>query len=414
MNVVIVGGFWFPHGPASASRIRNLALGLRDCGARVHVIAMAPQPRASDNEDGSREYHGVSYEYVAPTTAVIDGWRDAERSIPRLRGRVSDKLRWFAGLYGATPFARRRLRERIDRRQCDLVVVYDRSALRMIPLARLCRARGVPTVLDVVEISEHLSGGRRNAIYWDFRAGMRAAPRLFDGFTLITAGLETLYRGMGCARTLVLPGIEEWPEASLPEPTGRATFHLTYVGALQSRDAPELLFDAMRLLARRKLPIVLDVVGHYEGTPRGAHFKALCAADPALGSVVRFLGTMSDAGLADQLRASDGLVLTRRSAPTEELSFPTRLVEYLRYGRPVFVSDVGDVSRYLRDLREVVLLHTGDAQRVADQVAQVVARPDRGAALGHCGRDAGARAFDRTTHAARLLDFAARLRPGAA
>jgi phosphatidylinositol alpha-mannosyltransferase len=86
------------------------------------------------------------------------------------------------------------------------------------------------------------------------------------------------------------------------------------------------------------------------------------------------------------------------------------LVEHLRTARPVFVSNVGDVSLYLRDGRDAVLLDPRSPERMAAAVADVVARPDRGAALGLAGREAGARAFDRRIHAARLLRFAAGLR----
>ncbi len=98
-------------------------------------------------------------------------------------------------------------------------------------------------------------------------------------------------------------------------------------------------------------------------------------------------------------------MLTRRDARAEVLSFPTRLVEYLRVGRPVFVSDVGDVSRYLRDGEDAVLLHPRDPRRVAAAIAAVAVRADRGAALGRRGREAGARAFDRRTHAAAPPGF---------
>ena len=411
MNVVIVGPFWFPHGSASAARVRNLALGLQECGARVHVMGMAPQPPWNGgSRSGVLEYQGISYEYVAPTVAVTDGWRDADRSIPRLRNRLVDKVRWFAGLYGATLFACRRLRERIDQGRCDLLVAYDRSALRMTPIVRLCRARGVTSVLDVVEVSEHLMRSRMNALYWDSLAGTRATPRLFDGLTVITAGLEELYRARGCPNTLVVPSIEEWPPAPAPAPTGNPEFRLAYVGRFPPRDAPEMLIGAMRILAHQGLPIVLDVIGHYEGTERGRHFARVCTEDPVLGRAVRFHGSLSDAALAERLASSDGLVLTRRRARTEELSFPTRLVEYLRYGRPVFVSDVGDVSRYLRHRREAVLLHPSEPASIAASIAEVVCRPDRGVEMGHRGREAGARSFNRRTHAARLLGFAAGLR----
>jgi glycosyltransferase involved in cell wall biosynthesis len=215
---------------------------------------------------------------------------------------------------------------------------------------------------------------------------------------------------MGCRQILVVPSIEAWPSPPPVQPTGNAEFRLAYVGALRERDAPDLLFDAMRVLAQRRASVVLDVIGHYDGTPEGRRFRAACEADGMLRPQVRFRGTLSDRDLHGALAGADGLLLTRRDARTEELSFPTRLVEYLRHGRPVFVSNVGDVACYLRDGLEAVLLHPRDPLRAAQAVADVAARPDRGAAIGLEGREAGARCFDRATHAARLLAFASRLR----
>lgn len=408
MNVVIVGSFWFPNGSASAARVRNLALGLRECGARVHVIGTVPQPRPDG--DGPRTLcPGISYEYAAPTRAAVDGWRDRDRTVPRLRGRLVDKVRWFGGLYASTPTACRLLARRIERGECDLVVVYDRSLLRIGPLARTCRGRGVTVVLDVVEASEQQRRGGLNLLYWDFVAAARATPRLFDGITVITEALQALYRSLGCAHTLVVPSIEAWPPPPPVTATGNPEFRLTYVGALQERDAPAILLDAMRVLAHRRAPVLLDVIGHYEGTAQGRRFRAECEADPLLAERVRFRGSLSDDMLQATLASSDGLVLTRRDARTEELSFPTRLVEYLRHGRPVFVSDVGDVGRYLRDGRDAVLLHPRDPLRVAGALDAIVRRPDRGAEIGLKGREAGARSFDRAVHAGRLLEFAARL-----
>lgn len=405
MNVVIVGGFWFPTGTASAARVRNLAEGLAECGASVHVIAMVPQPHGGDG----RHRDGVTYEYAAPLEAAADGWRDAERTVPRLRRGPLHTARWFAGLYASTPRACRSLRERIDRGACDLVIVYERSFLRMAPLARLARSRGIPVVLDVVEASEHLRHRRASPVYWDFVAGARATPRLFDAVSAITTGLEALYRAQGCAETLVVPAIERWDAPLVEPPAAEGRFRLTCVSALQERDAPEMLFALAKALHRRGAPVGLDVAGHYDGTARGSAARSRCAADPELAGV-RFLGSLGEGALESQLRGSDGLLLTRRAARAEELAFPTRLVEYLRHGRPVFVSDVGDVSRYLVDGRDAVLLDPRDAERAAAAVAAIVRRGDRGASVGLAGRAAGARAFDRRLHAARLLELAASLR----
>jgi glycosyltransferase involved in cell wall biosynthesis len=209
---------------------------------------------------------------------------------------------------------------------------------------------------------------------------------------------------------MVLPALEEWPASPQIGPTGNPCFRLTYVGALQGRDAPELLFEAMRMLARQGVPLTLDVVGHYDGTARGERFRRLCGSDPLLSRAVRFVGSVEDSALRRRLAASDGLVLPRRPARTEALAFPTRLVEYLRYGRPVFVSDVGDVSRYLVDGHEAIFIHPTDPRWVAHALAGVALSPDRGVEIGRRGFRAGARAFDRRRHAGRLLEFAASLR----
>ena len=408
MNVVIAGHCWFPRGTAGTARMRNLALGLRECRAEVHVIAMAPAPRVNGGLGGGvQEFEGITYEHVAPVGVAVDGWLDAERSVPRLRRRLVDRLLWFGSAAAAALPARKRVRQLIDRGACDLVLVYDNSALRMSPIVRLCRARGVPAILDVVETAEQL--GRESPVArWDIAAGLERTAIRFDGLTVITSGLEAFYRERSCSKTLVLPPTEGWPVAPLPPPTGNTTFRLTYVGSLLPRDAPESLVETMRLLAHRGADVTLDLVGQYDGTSRADHIRDLCAADPVLSRAVRFLGALSDAALEEHLAGSDGLVLTRRKARTEEMSFPTRLVEYLRFGRPVFVSDVGDIARYLRE-GEVVFLDPGDAGRRAQAIAAVASRPDRGAAIGSRGREAGARAFDRKTHAARLLDFAAGL-----
>jgi hypothetical protein len=157
--------------------MRNLALGLRECGASVHVLSMAPRPLRPGEVPpaGIAVHEGITHEGVAPTFAATLGFCDAERSVPRLRRRLRDRIRFFFGLYASTPFACQRLSERIDRGACDLAFFYDRSVLRMAPLSRLCRARGVPSVLDVTEVSEHLARPW-NVVYWDFAVGTRTSP----------------------------------------------------------------------------------------------------------------------------------------------------------------------------------------------------------------------------------------------
>lgn len=400
MNVVIAGHFHFPHGGAPAARIRNLALGFEESGANVHVIAMAPPPErtARSRLPGNPS---VTYENVA----LFAAGRSADAGLLRTSIR---RARWFAGMYGAAFPAQRRVSQLIRDGLCDLFIGYGRNAALLAPLVRICRRHHIPTVLDITEIPEQFSGlgGVLSPVYWDWRLGTQWLPQQFDVLSVITCGLQERYARLGCSRVLVIPSIEGWSD--LPTVNllaARDRFRLVYVGALLARDAPDLLFAALRLLHQQDVPVELDVIGRYATNAQGRAMMELVQADPVLRTLVRFVGAVSDDELVEHLRTADGLILMRRDAPTEVNAFPTRLVEYLKQGRPVFVSDVGDIRRYLRHAVDAMLLSPVDATQVAAAIRRVAALDDRGYALGVQGQARGAEMFDRRVHVQRLLDF---------
>lgn len=406
MKIIVAGYFPFPSGSASAARVRNLAMGLRDCGAQVHVISTAPAVELPDGVSDGRivALDGLTYEYVAPRQSRQISRGSYQYHVRnRSWGKLSGLIRTYsAGLRGA-----QRLRKRLSESSVDAVYIYGNGALRIAPLALSARQQTGVSVLDVVEHydSAELFGSHWNPIYWDVRIGNRILPRLFDGFSVITTDLERLYAASR-RPVLIVPSVEDWQDLPPVSPNqASGTFRLLYVGALIVRDAPEQLLEAMRILARRKAPVTLDIVGRFEEFATGRRYAQLCREDPLLRSCVNLVGAVSDLEVTRRLQSADGLILLRRDALSELYSFPTRLVEYLRYGHPTFVTAVGDISHYLRPNMDAVLLKSGDPDQIADAIAGVVARDDRGMAIGQQGRLRGAECFDRQQHAARLIDF---------
>lgn len=407
--IVLLGNFPFPTGTAGAARMRNLAIGLRECGAQVYVLAMAPpylDPRAPLRTP--LQYEHVAYEQ----TALLGLGRSDQK-----RTRVSTMIRqgrWLLGMYGSVFSTRRRLLDLIGKRQCDMVIAYGRNALLLEPMLQICRAHSVFTVLDVTEIPEQMdgAGGRFNPVYWDWRLGTQRTPRRFDLITTITYGLQSRYMDLGCQQVMVMPSIEGWDNLpSVTAPPDHGSFQLVYVGALIDRDSPDLLFESLRVLYQRGVPVSLDIIGRFHSTPEGRRRAELCRQDPMLRNCVRLVGEVGDDELKRRLREAHGLILMRRNAESEISSFPTRLVEYLKQGRPVFVSDVGDVGRYLRHQVDAMLLSPDDPLKVADAVEEIVSSPDCGYALGMRGQARGAVCFNRDIYARRLLEQAAQLAP---
>ena len=402
MHVVIAGYFGFPRGGAPAARIRNFALGLRECGAQVRVLSMAPMLRDEQSPlHRQLEHDSVPYE----KTSLCDLGSSAYR--PGMVYSLRRRMRWFIGLYGAAIYTHRRLAQHIRADQCDLLFAYSRSAILVLPLIMLCRRYRIPLVMDISDLTEQFEGlgGSLIPVYWDWRLGAAYLPKQFDVLGVITHGLKDKYIALGCKRVIVTPSIEGWDNLLpvAPNPP-RDEFRLVYVGALIDRDAPDLLFAALRRLRERGIPVVLDVIGRFANHAEGRRRAALCRTDPLLRDCINLIGEVDDQDLSMHLRAADGLILMRRDAPTEVYSFPTRLVEYLKHGRPVFVSDVGDIARYLRHGVDSMLLSAHDATQVADVIQSVINQPDRGFQLGIQGRQRGAECFDRRIHAARILE----------
>lgn len=398
-RVVVAGNFSFPTGSAAAARVRNLALGLQANGAQVQVWPLAPPERVTP----------VSAESLPLTTR-----RFSRRPLPTPQpGRLAAARRralWFAGFYGVTWPAYRALAHSLHTGECDLFIGYGRSAAQLWPLVRLCRRHHVTTILDVVEslAQFHGLGGRLNPVYWDTAVGTGRLPLQFDGLTVIARPLAELYRRLGHPRILVLPGLEHWPTESpafAPSRSSKPPFRLVYVGALLERDDPAFLLEMMRQLRWRGVPVTLDIIGRYATDASGRAFAEQVQRDALLNQAVRLLGYVGDAEFVRRLQTADGFVLTRRQAQAERFSFPTRLVELLKFGRILFVSEVGDISDYLRPGQDAVLLPTSEPRVAAARVEEALSNPERAQEIGHQGRQRGAYCFDRTYHAARLLRF---------
>ena len=257
-------------GPARARRPRP----------RDHHGAAARR-RTASRRGRPGEYEGVTYECVAPTTAAVVG----------VAGRRS---RRSPGCGAASPTRSAGSRASTGRRcapgagcasastraECDLVFVYDRSAVRMTPLVR-----ALPEAAGALR-------ARRDR---DERAPREPAePPLLGlrpGHALHDAPLRRPHRHHHRTRGL-LPRAGLRADPGRPRgrgvasrrlrlrPPGTPRFRLAYVGSLLPRDAPEALFETVRLVAGQGLGATVDVIGHYEGTERGERFARLCAAGP--------------------------------------------------------------------------------------------------------------------------------------
>ena len=404
-SVAIAGDLLFPTGSASAVRTRNVAGGLLELGVRSTVLSMTPHRAGYESNEGpTGNYQGIEYERLALPSPISrhDEWGR--------NSQLGRKLSWFYRAYSCAPRASRRVAQMCRQGRCDVLIVYGRSAARLLPMIRSARRCGSLVLHDVVEGHRNFSGliGSFNPIYWDWRIALSILPRLVDGALAICDPLVAQLRRRGVKEILLVPLTEDFSDLppSPPGP-GLGEFRLLYVGALIERDNPGLLLRLVQRIVETKADIRLLVVGRFDS--ERSWFVQRVQADPQLRRSVDFLGALSDAALATIRQKVDGLILSRRNNLAEIESFPTRLVEFLKTGRPVFVSNVGDIGTYLTDKVHAVLMDADDVSHAAEAVIRIAKSPDRGHAIGWRGRQRAEECFDRRHHARRLIEFCERL-----
>ncbi len=182
--------------------------------------------------------------------------------------------------------------------------------------------------------------------------------------------------------------------------------HFLFVGRWEPVKGLDVLLEAWRALVvtGRSRGAVLHVVG------QGRGLRALleaAAADAALAGSLDVAGWVTPERLAGLYAAVDGVVI-----PSRRESIPVVFSEALSHGKPLIVSDVGDMGELVRRYRLGRVVPAGSAEALAEALADEI---ERGHALERGKLAEALELFDVDRAARRLLsDAAAVRRPDAA
>lgn len=150
-------------------------------------------------------------------------------------------------------------------------------------------------------------------------------------------------------------------------------YRLLYTGRLSRAKGLFEILEAVEILVKENLDIVLDIVGPAE---KGEDLiKELIAKAEAVGIRERlfFHGYRSiEKDLFDLYRNADIFVLASRSSE----GFPRSIWEALASGLPVVASRVGSIPHYLDDKKNAILVSPGSARELSVAIRQVVSNAE--------------------------------------
>ena len=201
------------------------------------------------------------------------------------------------------------------------------------------------------------------------RLSLRAVSRLAGAVVVLHEPAAVALRDISPRATIhVLHNWVDVPAAVSPLPP-TPPFRLVFVGGLVRRKGVPQLLEAMRTLG--DLAVELHLVGGAGEDGEAALAALRSSARDLVGSGrVTFAGEMDAAGVRAEVRAAHLFVL-----PSEAEGMPISMLEAMAEGRPVLVTDAGNMRAVVEETGCGWVLADRDPATIAAHVRRIAADP---------------------------------------
>ena len=223
-----------------------------------------------------------------------------------------------------------------------------------------------------------------------FTAVIVATPAIFERFRLF-AGKTT--------------AIHNYPFVSSHRHENRNNREnsVCYIGSIAENRCIHEMVTAIGL-ARKKTAATLALAGNFTSD----YLERSISAYPEFAWVDYhgFLNRTEVESLMDRVKA--GLILVHPE-PRYQVSYPTKLFEYMAAGLPVIASDFPLWRNIVDDVRCGILVDPLDPAAIAEAVVTLLENPEEAAAMGQRGRSAVESSYRWDKEEAKLLNLYAEL-----
>lgn len=283
------------------------------------------------------------------------------------------------------------------------LLVDSRSHLLMSMCARVARRLDLKLVAVSNEaLADHLIDPSTRDDY------VRCVVGCADGVWCFSEHLASYWESNGISRSRIMISPPAVRDASFGHALPAATWDALYIGNLAHKEIDNLLDITERVTSQRP---GFRLLVHGDASDDDRARLVTIVAQRGLSDVIAIEPPVPPARVPEILASASVLLLPRASGEFSSAGFPNKLGEYLASGRPVVVTGVGDIPRYLKDGVSAFLVTPDDNAELADTVVRVLESPDCGSAVGREGQafaQANLRASEVTQ---RLNSFVESLRP---
>jgi glycosyltransferase involved in cell wall biosynthesis len=388
MKLILLTQYPIPFGMAQSNRIIAMAKGLAHAGDEVIIECIKPTETLGGvkNEQYKGKLGKVSYCYPGKKTI-------------RSKFVVSRLIDYLFSLFRSLLFIIHENRKK----HIDAVIFGYTSSMNTILFCLVCMLLSIKKIHERSEypflsFSKSLIGKSRLLFYLNFIC------KRFDGMIVITHALEKYYKPYLRKNTSIflLPILVEPERFNIEREENYK--RIAYCGSMEgNKDGVPILIDAFHKISDEFPDYSLILIGNTEFSSFSLLKKKIEYMQ--LDNRIIFIGKVDRLEMPKYLVESDLLVLARPLSKQAEGGFPTKLGEYLATGRPVVVTDVGEITEYLIDNKNAFISKPNSATYFAEKMKLALSNMDNSKVIGTEGQNLALTIFNYQYQGKLLSDW---------
>jgi glycosyltransferase involved in cell wall biosynthesis len=381
-NLVIVTAIPFPIGLAGTNRIMSYSRGLVELGDKVTVLTT----HFGDDSSSTGNHSGVDYR-------SFSGWFGQKRFMI---------LSIISSIFQLCKYINKK------KSQIDYILIVSNSFFFILAMYALSKITGLKYLQEKSEFPFVLN---RTSIFGKVYAKIYVSIvyHLFDGMIIMTYPLMAYFedKTKRQCKKILLPMTVEADRFQRQKSKNLFGDYIAYCGYMGgNKDGVENLIKAFDITQSSFPKLKLVLIGT---APQYELDKLREIVKMAKIENVIFHGYASRNEMPQLLSHAKILALARPSSLQSTGGFPTKLGEYLATGRPVVVTAVGDIPRYLTDGKDAFIVQPDDNNEFAKKLQLVMNNYQQALKIGQKGRLLASGVFNYRYQSKRLHKYLIKL-----
>jgi len=391
MRLIFISREQYPHGGAASNRHMAFAKGLLELGHQVVFVLLERQSSYGD------DFVYQDIHFKSACTQI----KNSQRTLPS--GKVFSYFRLIQN-------ARQIIFSSSEKEKFDATIILSRWNKDIIPFLLISRSLKMKAVHERTEYpfihcKKTIIGKLSLAINLNL-----LIPR-FDGLVVINHVLEKYFRKyVDASKPIKIINMIVDPSRFKRSDHKRIFnyLYIAYCGTLNDKkDGVDILIKAyLQALSKRKIPtsIKLVLIGEYEENNFRDTLVHLIENSGYSDNIV-FTGKISRDDMPGYLCHAEALLLARPSSKQAEGGFPTKLGEYLATGKPVILTNTGEVGYFLKDGINAFIAEPGSIESFASRIELVFSDYEMALEVGKNGELLVQKEFNYFQEALKLEKF---------